>query len=183
MATVNWNFLVGALNWYKFRGFKEVHMPWTAAREFCEITCPDPERAYNLDGIGQLVGSAEQSLLEQHLEGRLRPGRYVALTPCFRRELKFDEIHLPYFMKVELFSNLLGPEEDYMHLLEEAKLFMSTITSNSIQVITTGEYSKDLEINNIEVGSYSSRSHGNIYWSCGTGLAEPRFSMANASSC
>jgi hypothetical protein len=38
----------------------------------------------------------------------------------------------------------------------------------------------DLEINGIEVGSYSRRSFGGISWTCGTGLAEPRFSMATA---
>lgn len=47
-----------------------------------------------------------------------------------------------------------------------------------ITKVEIDEFSYDLEINNIEVGSYGIRQYKNLFWVYGTGLAEPRFSQA-----
>lgn len=179
MVTVNWSLLSGALKWYESRGFRQVSLPWHTRKEVNMITCPEPSMCFDLPGFGGLVGSAEQSFMERHFDGMLEPGRWVSLTPCFRNEPVFDETHLPYFMKVELYSNELEETGDRaLEFAILAKKFMDSVGVNTAQIVDTN-IGYDLEINGIEVGSYSTRSHKDFVWTCGTGLAEPRFSFAN----
>ena len=50
-------------------------------------------------------------------------------------------------------------------------------SKNSVDVVPTKE-GYDLMINGIEVGSYGLRMGNGYEWVYGTGLAEPRFSVA-----
>lgn len=180
MMTINWKRLAEALEFYKARGFTEVAAEWHVPKAVHDITCGEDGRMFHLKDYGVLVGSAEQSLIGMQLEGRLPPGRYVALTPCFRDEgPERDDLHRLHFMKVELYSTLPGDDfyGDTEELCRSAMAFMKTQTAQPVSVDPTDE-GVDLTINGIEVGSYSCRSHGGITWTCGTGLAEPRFSMA-----
>ncbi|NTF17946.1 hypothetical protein G6L37_05985 [Agrobacterium rubi] len=183
MSIINWKRLANALEFYKSVGFTELGVDWHVPRSVHNITCNDAERMFNLKDYGTLVGSAEQAFIGMQLDGRLPPGRYVALTPCFRDEgAGRDDLHALYFAKVELYSTLpdLDGEREALELMAYA--FMSTQFEGAqapLRSVLTDD-GVDLELGGIEVGSYSSRSFGGISWTCGTGLAEPRFSMASA---
>jgi len=178
MATVDWQLLAAALRWYGNRGFKEIALPWHARMETVMVTCPHESFAWSLDGVGTLVGSAEQAFMERQFDGLLPPGRWVSLTPCFRNEGVHDGLHLPYFMKVELYSNEdRGHDGLALEFACTAREFMLEHGANSVELVET-DNGFDLEINGIEVGSYNSREHEKSRWTCGTGLAEPRFTLA-----
>jgi seryl-tRNA synthetase len=180
MTEINWKLLVDALEFYKGQGFNEIPVDWHVPQASHNVTCSDPARMFHLKDYGVLVGSAEQAFIDMQLDGRLPQGRFVALTPCFRDEgAARDDLHALYFMKVELYSTLPDAVEhsERHHLCLHARNFMETRASLPIRSVPT-EDGVDLEINGIEVGSYSRRSFGGISWTCGTGLAEPRFSMA-----
>lgn len=182
MTEINWKRLVDALEFYKANGFTEIPVDWHVPGASHDITCSAPDRMFHLKHYGVLVGSAEQAFIDMQLNGRLPQGRFVALTPCFRDEgAGRDELHALYFMKVEIYSTLPDTIDDgELHeLCLRARDFMETRTRLPVQSVLTEE-GIDLEINGIEVGSYSRRSFGGISWACGTGLAEPRFSMATA---
>lgn len=182
MTEINWKLLVDALEFYKGHGFNEIPVDWHVSRQAHDVTCDDPARMFHLKDYGVLVGSAEQAFIDMHFSGRLPQGRFVALTPCFRDEgAARDGLHALYFMKVELYSTLPDtvPDGERYDLCLHARKFMETKTALPIRSAPT-EDGVDLEINGIEVGSYSRRSFGGITWTCGTGLAEPRFSMAAA---
>ncbi|WP_315922316.1 hypothetical protein [Mesorhizobium sp. SP-1A] len=178
MVAVNWEYLVAALQWYEARGYKRVDLPWHASLEAIQSTLDDLGRSYELGDLGLLVGSAEQSFVDALMNGTLGQGKFVSLTPCFRKEPVFDATHHPYFMKVELFDTNAYDGTDFEIALE-ARTFMTEISGISPDVVPT-EIGYDLEINGIEVGSYSSRKYKGYEWTCGTGIAEPRFSIAIA---
>jgi Seryl-tRNA synthetase len=182
MTPIDWRRLADALEFYKAAGFIEVGVDWHVSPGIHQITCTNPSRMFHLKEYGVLVGSAEQAFIGMQLEGRLGPGRYVALTPCFRDEgAEGDDLHGLYFAKVELYSTLPHPERELMALHAFAATFMWGQCNQQIDTVPTEE-GLDLEIGGVEVGSYSSRSFRGISWTCGTGLAEPRFSMACARS-
>ncbi|RWL22524.1 MAG: hypothetical protein EOR63_32315 [Mesorhizobium sp.] len=177
IGEVDWKRLAAALDWYEGAGFRRISLPWHARREVIEVTCPAPERQYALPGVGTLVGSAEQSFMQMQFDGLLPKGRWVSLTPCFRAEPVFDDLHHPYFMKVELYSNEDTQEALDIELAETARRFMRLHGAREVDVVRT-YIGYDLEIGGVEVGSYSTREHNGHVWTCGTGLAEPRFSQA-----
>jgi seryl-tRNA synthetase len=182
MTAINWKLLTDALEFYKGHGFTEIPVDWHVPPASHNITCSDPDRMFHLKDYGILVGSAEQAFIDLQLNGRLPQGRFVALTPCFRDEgAGRDGLHALYFMKVELYSTLPDAVQDgeLNELCLRARDFMESQTRLPVLSVLT-EDGIDLEINGIEVGSYSRRSFGGISWTCGTGLAEPRFSMATA---
>lgn len=176
MVAVNWEFLVKALNWYVNRGYKRVDLPWHASIEAVGSTLDDLSRTYELRDLGLLVGSAEQSFVDALINGTLGEGKFVSLTPCFRKEPVFDATHQPYFMKVELFDTKVCDGNDFDIMLD-AKTFMEEISGICPDIVPT-EFGYDLEINGVEVGSYSSRKYLDYEWTCGTGIAEPRFTQS-----
>lgn len=181
MSIINWKRLAEALEFYKSIGFTEIDVDWHVPRSVHDVTCSEAARMFYLKDYGVLVGSAEQSFIAMQLDGRLPPGRYVALTPCFRDEgAARDDLHALYFAKVELFSTLPDHDDERAALEMAAYAFMASQFDGAPapidSVMTDGGV--DLEIGGIEVGSYSSRTYEDISWTCGTGLAEPRFSMA-----
>jgi hypothetical protein len=132
----------------------------------------------NADDEAVLVGSAEQAFMQAQWQGVLPPGRYVSMTPCFRREDQVTETHKRYFMKVELYASGDANPDTALEFANIAREFMHGETDQRIDLVTTSE-GYDLEIGGIEVGSYSARQGGGMSWTCGTGLAEPRFTTAH----
>ncbi|MDW9481781.1 hypothetical protein GOB57_24335 [Sinorhizobium meliloti] len=175
-AFTDWMRLARALDFYAAKGFLRVELDWHAPKEICAITCPDEGRMYAFDGE-YLVGSAEQAFMDAQQRGSLPPGRYVALTPCFRREKAVTETHLRHFMKVELFAAHEARGELAHEFALLATEFMQAETTQVVELVKTSE-GYDLEIGGIEVGSYAARKVDGMSWTCGTGLAEPRFSTA-----
>jgi seryl-tRNA synthetase len=105
---------------YQAAGFELVEAPWIIGHTAYRATKP----AEALDFVtlgGYLVASAEQSFLQLMLEGR-PPGRAVATTPCFRHE-HYDELHQPYFMKVELIDTLDTSEASLQRMIATAQGF------------------------------------------------------------
>lgn len=174
MGGVNWQNIAAAMRFYTDNGFCEIQVPWAVSPEAMRSTSelpywPAPQ------GLG-LVASAEQSFYQLMLNGNLPDGDYVACTPCFRFEETYDEIHAPYFMKVELISVWQYPTSP-LTLTHLAMKFMKSLTSVPMEHVQTAD-GYDIEIGGIEVGSYGLRSVNGNNWSYGTGLAEPRFTVA-----
>lgn len=179
-APIDWARLARALDFYVAQGFERLELDWHAPLQVCRRTCPDEGRIYPFDGGHAWVGSAEQAFMQAQDEGRLAPGRaYVALTPCFRREPVVSDTHRLQFMKVELFVAHLADPGGPERLCEQAARFMASQTHHRVDRVLTAE-GWDLEVGGLEVGSYAARRHGDRAWTCGTGLAEPRFSVALA---
>lgn len=181
---IDWSRLARAVTFYQARRYEYVEAPWAARDSTVAITAPDPEwrRGAHTD-IGVLVGSAEQSFLEMSRHHGLRPGKYVACTPCFRVTEIEDEMHLRCFMKVELFQNddlsldaLRQMKRDAAGFADRELERMDAPFSINWSVTPEGE---DLNIGHVEIGSYGRRDHPAVGgWLYGTGVAEPRFSLA-----
>lgn len=175
-GVIDWERLMRALAFYRRKGFLQCELNWDAPRDVCALTCPEPDRMYGFED-NVLVGSAEQAFMHAQKTGYLPAGRYVSITPCFRRENEETETHKRQFMKVELYASHAAGDEIAEEFADLARQFMSTETDETVDLVRTAE-GWDLEIGGIEVGSYSARRLGGMEWTCGTGLAEPRFSMA-----
>jgi hypothetical protein len=179
MVGVDWRLLADAMSFFKGEGYEEVDLPWLAPLDVLAVTCPDRLRVLDVPGLwGQgLVGSAEQSFIAADLDGTLGKGRFVACTPCFRNEPTVSETHRIGFMKVELYANLDQPHLEAGRMLGLARRFMESECGRTVLVEETGD-GHDLTLGGIEVGSFGFRRARGIEWAYGTGIAEPRFSVA-----
>jgi hypothetical protein len=182
---INWSLLGEAMSFYQGLGYAAVDAPWWVPRSVVEATCSDVSRIVSVDIPGKpreaLVGSAEQSFMHLDGIGSLPSGRFVACTPCFRNEPMWDKFHLKRFVKVELYCNEVSGV-GYAPLLEvvadATAFFRRHVDARFLNRVTTRD-GLDLELNGIEIGSYGIRRLDDRAWVYGTGLAEPRFSMAN----
>ncbi|SRR6056297_633497 len=176
---VNWRRIADAIDYYKSLGFYYTEVPWKVSEAAAAITCPDAGYMEWSDGL-VLPASGEQGFLDLELDSLMpttKSPNFVTCTPCFRaNDAGRSPVHHPYFMKVELYvrcDDQRQAEFVSYELLLKAKRFMSADTP-----VTTPE-GWDLELNNIEVGSYGARHHEKIgWWAYGTGLAEPRYTQA-----
>lgn len=174
---ISWNRIAQAINYYTIKKYEYIEVPWMVDEETINITKPPQARLFD-SFLGNLVASGEQSFLA--IREDLCPGRkYQCVTPCFRDE-KYDELHLPYFVKCELI-HVLWKTDDADQALElmirDAWNFITGITYTCTEVVKT-DIGKDILTAGIEVGSYGYREHEGFRWIYGTGLAEPRMSQA-----
>lgn len=192
-----------AKKFYAAREFKYIETPWVIPEEYAMITSPGIERNFTTPQ-GTLTASAEQSflfLIDKALS--FKPYvRHQSITPCFRNEPE-DATHSKWFMKLELFKwydyNAAGTELYAPEIISELhnfvdiaikffkhqvrsfsfrKLSTSLGSTDNLILVRTGNYTYDIELNGIEIGSYGIRSHKDFTWIYGTGLAEPRFTYA-----
>lgn len=172
---INWQRLMSAIHYYSACGYKYIDLDWCVNEEISAITKPIYKKDFYVNDK-VLVASAEQSFIQMIIDGKLKPGKYCGITPCFRDE-KVDELHSNYFMKVELIDTLHPNKGGLDIMLEIAQTFYKNyIRINTIEI---GDNLYDIESKNgIELGSYGVRIHKNIRWVFGTGLAEPRLSQA-----
>jgi hypothetical protein len=190
-SEIDWNLLSSALNYYKFVGFSYVEVPWMVPDEHVTVTCDDVSRWFRTrDGL-TLVGSAEQSFIAMIDAGVLKSGTYVSCTPCFRNEPVVDSLRVRDFMKVELIdvfewnTSSRRLEKSLQATIKCAHTFFSNIVANSLggsflkhlSLVDTPD-GVDIELGGIEIGSYGVRSYKDMKWVYGTGLAEPRFTVA-----
>ncbi len=199
---IDYEILGIAMGQFAKRGYKYVEVPWVVAddaiRATLPSTCPLQKLAYTVgSGLYErepnksaLIGSAEQALITMNLP----VGSYMAISPCFRFEKEVDLLHRDYFMKLELF--VCGVAEDeaprvVAHVIEDASEVMAFISDIRPVTVPTseGKHTYDLTVGGVEVGSYGYRTcddyttpneSGCIRWVYGTGIALPRFSVANA---
>lgn len=173
---MNYKRLLEAQDYYTEFGYKPIDVPWTVSKLIIDITIPRDNKPAAL-GKDYLVGSAEQSFLQLISKKELKPGKYSALTPCFRDDLE-DELHKKYFMKLELINTEINnSENDLFSMLNLSTKFFKRYLD--VMSIRTGykEYDIITSHNQIELGSYGIRYNPLIgTWIFGTGLAEPRLS-------
>ena len=125
------------------------------------------------------VGSAEQSFLQLLKDGFIPKEncRYLLISPCKRDEEKHDDTHFDIFFKIELITI-----DKSVSLIDDALSCFEYLTKDKNKKICTSFDINtnifDIEINDIEVGSYGSRIYNNIKYYYGTGIALPRFNYA-----
>lgn len=175
MNRIDWDRLARALRYYQGCAYEYVETPWVVPGNISTITFPAepfPERLH--------VGSAEQGFLDLMFKGKLRPEQpYVSAGPCFRPSDEGKPDHEPWFFKVELF--VIGGPTWMPELIGDAWDYFTLEAGTPPRIVDTEE-GKDLCLNGLEIGSYGVRTHQGYSWVYGTGIAEPRFSLALSKS-
>lgn len=176
---INYQHLSYSKEYYKNLGYVYKELDWIIPKKYIEYTYKEYNK-YTLSD-NSLLGSAEQVFIKEMIENDLN-GKFQCITPCFRNDV-IDELHQEYFMKNELFfrDGSLSFKENLIHLEQvilDAKTFFIKISKEDCEVIETSKNCYDILLNNIEVGSYGIRQIEDLYYIYGTGLAEPRFSVA-----
>lgn len=175
-----------AQSYYSMLGYKYEVVPWFVSKKAIEITVP-----IDIEVNDGMVASGEQSFLQMILDGELSVGKHCCITPCYRPTDKFDELHCKEFMKLELIwycgENSKNLSNYYNSMMVSAKYFFSG-TFNDLNICDIEDiprkncitqYSQDIQVNDIELGSYGIRYSPDIgYWVYGTGIACPRFEIA-----
>lgn len=180
---IDWSLLAKASQFYLNAGFTQKETPYALPEKYHEYTKPHKNRSFILEqdlfqnNPHELVGSAEQGFIYLLLNNLITENsRLFSVTPCFRFDT-YDTLHQPWFMKLELF-HYSCKIEDLINMLNLVKSFLESITEQTVNIVSTGENSYDLEINHIEVASFGFRTVENLTFIYGTGLALPRFSIA-----
>lgn len=172
---MNYALITEAMSHYASLGYTYVEVPWLVDREAIDITLP--AGAKPVECLNRfLVGSAEQSFIYLIRQGLLAPGRYQAISPCFRDDPE-DELHQKYFMKLELIHVGGHILKDYRQVIDDARSFYERHVDVTEKQTDEGWDIVDRK-NLIELGSYGRRSHSSTGpWIYGTGVAEPRLSI------
>lgn len=169
--------------YYASLGYINIETPWFVSLDAISVTLPS-ERRPILSALGALVGSAEQGFIQMMLDGTLKPGKYQSTGPCFRDEPNYDDMHRPAFMKTELiWYKPERAEESLQVVLNNALSCFRDIFGHYDVATVYTEEGIDLNINGIEIGSYGIRRMQDHSWIYGTGIAEPRFSLAIRNPC
>lgn len=181
---IDYRLLADAIDFYTERDYQYLETPWIVDFPCTAATKPPGSRDfYCLDG--NLVASGEQSLLSAIRSGELEIGhKYQTLTPCFRDD-PIDELHQTWFMKLELmwYSPTLHGDsaaDKVDRVVCDAEDFMSRHQAvRRVAGEAVSEHQIDLEsAQGIELGSYGFRQWHLDCWVYGTGLALPRFTIA-----
>ena len=171
---IDYRKFAAALDYYEPLGYSYLEVPWVISTEAVVATLPPGGIATRVQ-YGELVGSAEQAFIELILRGR-EVLKACAVTPCFRIENSYDELHHPYFMKLELINTDTSPGNLYQ-MINAAQGFFQRYIETDIE--QTGPHAYDIvdKKRRIELGSYGIRhldiDVGSFIY--GTGLALPRF--------
>lgn len=183
---IDYILLAEAVKYYTEQDYYQIETPFAIPEFYHFYTKPHNDQTFVLkeglfkNNAHELVGSAEQGFIYCLLNNKLDLSKKLfSVTPCFRYD-NYDNLHQPWFMKLELF-HYSSSEKDLKNMIHIAQNFFQQQSKFNVNIVQTGEKSFDLEINNIEVGSYGFRhieEHTFIY---GTGLALPRFSISTTS--
>lgn len=168
--------IVAAEAFYEAAGFKKIDVPWVIDRDAYQATFPEGRFPFFTLG-GFLPASGEQSFIQLMLGGQLPTGKYQCTTPCFRDEAEYDELHLPYFYKVEL---ILVGTSNYYYMMKDAEEFFSKYCEVQREPVTDDQIDLVEATTRIELGSYGRRQFKDFCWIYGTGVAEPRLSQVLA---
>lgn len=173
---IDYRKLADALEYYTKQGYSYKEVPWAVSPEATQATIPAHKTSIHCR-FGDLVGSAEQGFIELLKRGEMLQ-KHCAITPCFREEEAYDELHHGYFMKVELI-NANASLEALDHMIHDALEFLSRYAE--VEVEQTGENMYDIitKEGRIELGSYGIRDTAFGRFVYGTGLALPRLDFAS----
>lgn len=170
------NILYSAMSYFKSKGYKFITVPLLVDKDVSDFTLPKGKTAEKHCNEKVYVGSAEQSIYQMIKDGYDFPEKVLAITPCQRNEESLDDLHLKMFLKIELIT--FGSNNSHVDILNDVKSFYSTVYDGEIKVVEIEDGTRDLEINDIEVGSYGTRNYMGRTVNYGTGLALPRFQQA-----
>lgn len=183
---IDWGILHRACTHYSTLGYEQKETPWIIPENYGRTTKPHIDRSFvqNKDMFKnqphELVGSAEQGFIYLLFNNLLSQGKYFSVSPCFRVD-NYDSTHLPWFMKVELLIYSPGNEEIYLKsILQDSLSFFRLNTKNICEIISLNDGTYDINLNGIEIGSYGIRNIENIQYVYGTGVALPRFNLADS---
>lgn len=176
--------LAQASQYYEENGFVPIEVPWTVSPRADEMTKPEDANPISM-AVGshiqenRLPGSGEQGFIQMILDGKLPVGMYQTTTPCWRDERRYDELHRPYFFKLELIvvGSLVAP----LVVQCASHFFMRILDPNCVNVVKGQEDTDDaydIVYKDIELGSYGHRLVENVPYTYGTGCAEPRLGIA-----
>lgn len=187
---IDYSLLGKAEKFYTNRGYTFIDVPWYVNAEASLITKPPNAGTFILNNGMHLIGSAEQGFIEI-IETLIPHKKYASISPCFRKGDNDDRYHQETFMKLELFSygepisedkfaaGLLSDATDAFYYLgiHEDRLYGILTHAHNIDLCVKREHEEMLEI-----GSYGYRNiiktTGNYHINYGTGLALPRFQLA-----
>ena len=166
--------------WRHAFDFRYIDTPYWVSQSAIEMTFPhevEPEKnRFRVEGTDQyLVASGEQGFAQLMLDGVLPEGKYQTIGPCFRDDA-VDRLHQKHFMKLELIDTTLFPTA--LHDMVDGAVVVLRRCGACDPIVKATDFGFDIEINGIEVGSYGIREARGFKWVFGTGLAEPRFSLA-----
>jgi len=177
---INYKNVATAIDFYINRGYTYIEVPWLVSQLAINVTLPKNHNSISTK-YGELVGSAEQSFIQLFLDKKLFAGKYVTASPCFRDD-EIDEFHSRHFFKVELFEcwEEIGFGGIESTIMKDALDFFKSLPGGENSCIKNTKlyppYEYDIEISNVEIGSYGSRHFNGWHWYYGTGYADPRFS-------
>jgi seryl-tRNA synthetase len=173
---INWRNLLRGLMFYEELGYQYLELPWYAPTEIMHITYDGPYRFKT--ELGDPIGSAEQAFLHVQFNQGLKPGKYVALTPCFRDEEETDW-NFKQFAKVELYITDDVSQRNLMETIVTCQGLLYGAVKAEMEVVKMPDDSYDIKCKGIELGSYGMREHNGHKWIYATGIAEPRTSMVS----
>jgi seryl-tRNA synthetase len=175
---INWQYLMSAMNFYTSKGFNYTNLDWIVDEEISDRTRPLGKKDFFINNK-VLVASAEQSFLQLIKDGKLKPGKYCGITPCFRDEYVLDYLHQQYFMKVELINTEKVDHDSLEEMILIAKEYYAKYLE--VEVLKCDEVCDIIDSKHkIELGSYGIRKIDSIDYIFGTGIAEPRLSKVLA---
>lgn len=177
---INYARLGAAQKIFEEFGFQNIETPWLVSPQAIDATIPPGFRSFD-SLFGCLVGSAEQGFIQLMSDGQLTPDTcYQSTSPCFRQEDEYNELTRQTFMKLEL--HWYRPQEPR----KAVQMMLRTVFDCYFEIapeverfdlIETPE-GLDINLNGVEIGSFGVREWNGHVWAYGTGLAEPRFSLA-----
>lgn len=160
----------------------QTKVPYLVDQDIMDFTCPKGvvDKRFTHEGGKQYVASAEQSFLQLEKDGKVfhDNSSYIALTPCYRDEWVLDETHYNIFLKLEIFHyNPDLPNADYFWANEMRNFFWQQGLPVELKPTDLGY--DILDRFGLELGSFGYRvTPKGVRYVYGTGLAEPRASMA-----
>lgn len=170
---IDFDLLIKAINFYTEKGYKPISAPLLVDEDIIKVTTD--RKPLKNNGLC-FVGSAEQSFLQLLKNGAKISDnfKYMLISPCQRNEPTINEQHLNIFLKIELISKC-------SNMFDAFDFFHSVMHGNDIEFVNFEKDITDININGIEVGSYGKRFYNDVIFHFGTGLALPRFTLANNS--
>lgn len=169
--------LAAAETHYAALGYERTAVPWVIGPAAYFATTPDTVATYDTHG-GYLVASAEQAFLQLLLDGH-QLLKAQATSPCFRDEVH-DDLHDPYFMKVELIRTDDVSDRALQQMIRDATSFYAQHLPVETWHLGDSQYDIAATASGIELGSYGRRTALGHTWLYGTGCAEPRLAHALA---
>lgn len=174
---VRYDLVARTIQHYVSRGYEEIHTPWIVSHDVICATVSSEANVYELTtyhererGCAFPVGSAEQGFIQLARDGQLVAGRrYVSAGPCYRNERVVDELHQRSFFKIELFQLMpfrhercfaADVHEAMYRFVDDAEDCFNDLfpERRSLERRSLKDGSIDLEMNDVEVGSYGIRT-------------------------